>query len=104
MADQNLEMNAINHLLEVEKNASALINEAKIEAEKRVAEVRSKYNSDYKSKYEVIASEMEAAYQTKLEAVSAKYKQEIEDFKKSLTEKNQNEEAFNDLLEKYLLA
>lgn len=102
MADQNLELDTIKHLLEVEKNASALIEDAKIEADKRLAEARSKYNSEYKSKYDILASELESVYQNKLKETAEKYKSEVESYKKSLQERPQNEKAFNALLEKYL--
>ena len=36
MAENNTEIDAINHLLEVEKNASMLINDAVMEVERRV--------------------------------------------------------------------
>jgi len=108
MANQNPEFNnnseidAIKHLLEVEKNASTLIDYAKIEADKRIAEARSKYNSEYKSKYDKIAAELEAAYQKNLESITEKYKSEIEDYKKSLENKPQNEDSFNAFLAKNL--
>ena len=35
---ENTEIDAINHLLEVEKNASALINDAAQEADRRLSE------------------------------------------------------------------
>lgn len=102
MANQNLELDAIKHLLEIEKTASVLIDDAKIEADKRLSEARSKYNTQYKSKYDEIASVLEADYQKKLEEITTKYKSEINEYKKSLENKPQNEEAFNALLEKYL--
>ena len=102
MAEQNLELDAIKHLLEVEKNASVLIGDAKIEADKRLADARLKYNSEYKEKYDVIASELESDYQNKLKEITSKYKSEIEEYRKSLENKPQNDEAFNALLDKYL--
>lgn len=96
------DIDTIKHLLEVEKNASALIDDAKIEAEKRIADAHLKYNSEYKSKYEAVASTLELEYQKNLETITEKYKSEIEEYKKSLENKPQNETAFNALLEKYL--
>lgn len=100
----NAELDVINHLLEVEKNASVLIDDAKIEADKRVAEARSKYNQEYKAGYETIASEKDAAYHKKLQEITDKHSAEIESFKKSFEDKPQNTEAFNALLEKLLFA
>ena len=48
MAEINMEIDAINHLLEVEKNASALINDAAQEADRRLSDAHAKYNAEYK--------------------------------------------------------
>lgn len=104
MAEINPELDAINHLLEVEKNASALINDAQVEADKRLLEARAKYNIEYKTKYDSIAAEMEKEYLKQHDEIEAKYKKEIEDYKASLENKPQNEKAFTDLLEKLILA
>ena len=60
---ENTEIDAINHLLEVEKNASALINDAAQEADRRLSEARSKYNAEYKIRYDQVAARLEAEYQ-----------------------------------------
>lgn len=104
MADNNPELDAINHLLEVEKKAAGLITDAQIEADKRLSEARLKFNSEYKVRYDSVAAEMEADYQKKHEEIEAKYKKEIEEYKATLENKTQNEKAFTDLLDKIILA
>jgi len=104
MAETNVELDAINHLLEIEKQASGLISDAQIEADKRIAEARAKYNSEYKAKYETVAADLEKKYQDDYAAVTKKYADEIEVYKKSLEEKNQNKEDFKKVVEKLLLA
>ena len=51
---ENTEIDAINHLLEVEKNASALINDAAQEADRRLSDAHSKYNAAYKPHYRIV--------------------------------------------------
>ena len=46
MAENTSEIDAINHLLEVEKNAAALISDAAEEADRRLAQARAKYNAE----------------------------------------------------------
>lgn len=104
MADTNVELDAINHLLEIEKQASGLISDAQIEADKRLTEARGKYTSEYKSKYETVAADLEKKYQEDYAAVTKKYAEEIEAYKKSLEEKNQNKEAFSKVIEKMLMS
>ena len=100
MAENTTEIDAINHLLEVEKNASALINDAAMEADRRLSQARAKYNSEYKARYDDVAAKLEAEYQADHKSLEEKYNKEIEDYKESLAAKPQNYEAFSSLLNK----
>ena len=100
MAENTLEIDAINHLLEVEKNASALINDAAQEAERRLSQARAKYNSEYKTRYDEVALKLENEYQINHQKIAEKYQKEIETYKESLAAKPQNTEAFSSLLDK----
>jgi vacuolar-type H+-ATPase subunit H len=104
MAENTSEIDAINHLLEVEKNASALINDAAQEVDRRLSDARAKYNAEYKSRYDEIAAKLEAEYQENHQKVAEKYQKEIEDYKESLTAKPQNSEAFSSLLDKLIFS
>lgn len=50
MATDNPELDAINHLLEIEKNASVLVNDALSESDKRLSQARSKFSAEYDEK------------------------------------------------------
>ena len=104
MAENNTEIDAINHLLEVEKNASALINDAAQEADRHLSEARSKYNSEYKPRYDEIAARLEAEYQENHKETEEKYQKEIESFKESLAAKPQNYDAFSSLLDQLMFS
>ena len=102
MAEINMEIDAINHLLEVEKNASALINDAAQEADRRLSDAHAKYNAEYKLRYDEVASRLESEYQENHNLVAEKYQKEIDSYKESLAAKSQNYEAFSSLLDKLL--
>lgn len=104
MSDTNTEIDAINHLLEVEKNASALINDAAQEADRRLSEARAKYNSEYKARYDEAAARLEAEYQDNHNKTAEKYQKEIDSYKESLAAKPQNSEAFSSLLDRLLFS
>lgn len=104
MAENNTEIDAINHLLEVEKNASTLINDAVTEAERRLSQARAQYNSEYKTRYDKIASELEAEYQNNHQIIEDKYQKDIDSYKESLAAKPQNSEAFSSLLDKLIFS
>ena len=104
MAETNTEIDAINHLLEVEKNASTLINDAAMEAERRLSQARAKYNSEYKTRYDEIAAQLEADYHNNHKTVEDKYQKDIDSYKESLAAKPQNAEAFSSLLDKLIFS
>ena len=104
MSENNTEIDAINHLLEVEKNASMLINDAAMEAERRLTQARAKYNSDYKTRYDEIAAKLEAEYQNNHQQIADKYQKDIDSYKESLAAKPQNSEAFSSLLDKLIFS
>ena len=102
MAETTMEIDAINHLLEVEKNASALINDAAQEVDRRLSEARVKYNSEYKARYDQIAAFLEAEYQTTHNSIAEKYLKEIDSYNESLAAKPHNYVAFSSLLDKLI--
>ncbi len=102
MAETTAEIDAINHLLEVEKNASALISDAAAEADRRLAQARSKYNLEYKAGYEKTASDLEADFNQNQKIIEKKYNDELETYKASLAAKPQNFEDFSRLLDKLI--
>lgn len=104
MAENTMEIDAINHLLEVEKNASALINDAAQEADRRLSDAHSKYNAAYKQRYDAVTAELEVEYQTNHTQIAEKYQKEIDTYKESLAAKPQNYEAFSSLLDSLLFS
>lgn len=102
MTTDNSEIDAINHLIEIEKNASILVNDALAESDKRLAAARAKFSAEYGEKFEKITEELESDYQKKLEAIVKKYEQDLEAYRASLKSKNQNKKEFFELLEKLL--
>ena len=104
MAENNPELDAINHLLKIEKQASGLINDATSEADKRRAAARAKYNEQFKTAYDKVAQELEKKYQSEYSKIKSKYKSEIETYKKTLESKNQEQQKFFALLDKLLFS
>lgn len=102
MAETTAEIDAINHLLEVEKNASALINDAAMEADRRLAQARAKYNAEYKAGYDKAASELESDFNQNQQTIEKKYNDELDSYKASLVAKPQSFEDFSRLLDKLL--
>lgn len=102
MAENTSEIDAINHLLEVEKNAAALISDAAEEADRRLTQARAKYNQEYKSRYDQKASRLEKEYQEAHEKIAEKYQKEIDSYKASLEAKPQDTAAFAETLNRLI--
>lgn len=102
MAETNKEMDAIYHLLEIEKKASSIVNEALKKREDKLAEVHSEYNRLYNERYSQIVKKLEEKYQAELQKKSGEYAEEIEKYRKELEERPQNDKDFFALLDKLL--
>ncbi|MBP5602543.1 MAG: hypothetical protein J6X78_07420 [Treponema sp.] len=96
------EINVINHLLSVEKNASVLIDNAIREADSRTAQARNQANSQFKTEYDKCVSQMEVDYENTIQSRKAEHEAELEQFKSDLENRTRDYEAFNSLLDNLL--
>jgi len=76
----------INHLIEHEQQAEGLLQEARTEADQRIAKARSDAEADYKVRYEQIIDNLEAVYKVRYAEIektsqekSAEYRGSLED-------------------------
>jgi len=104
MSDVNQEFAAIQHLLEIEKQAAYLIDTAKIDAEEELSKAHAEYNRIYKERLESLNKEMAEDFQKKYDQIQTKYKDEVDSYKASFSARPQNKEALFSLLEKLLFA
>ena len=102
MAESNQEMDAIYHLLEIEKNASSIVTEALKKREDKLAEVHSEYNRLYNEKYAQVVKKLEEKYQIEMQKKADEYAEDIEKYRKELEERPQNDQEFFALLDKLL--
>ncbi len=102
MADNNEEINVITHLLQVEKNASLLIDDALKEAEQKLAQARSQANLEYRQKYEECVSSLEKEYNQNLADIQSEHDKRFNDFKDFLQNQPKDSASFNALLESLL--
>ena len=100
MADSDV--NVISHLLDVEKQASSLVTEARIDAEKRVSEARAKADAQFKSQFESISEKMETEYNSKIDELSKKHEKDFLEYTSVVDATEQDKEGFNELFKKVL--
>ena len=96
------EIDVINHLLSVEKNAAVLIDNAVKEADSRTSKARNDAAAAYKAQYDECVAVMEKEYQKTVDDVKTKHQQDLEQFKSELENQKNNYTAFNSLMDKLL--
>jgi len=104
MADEKSEINVINHLIKIEKDAYTLIDDAMQESESRLSSVRTTANAEYKARYDECVQQLDKEYHEKLDTLQADHDKVISEYKSNLTNLKQNKEAFNELLDSLLFA
>lgn len=102
MTTENPELDEINRLLEVEKQASALIENAMTESDKIISDAHAKFNEQFKSQTEKLTEKLTQEYNDKLEEIKLNHQKEIEAFKLALEKKEINQSNFDSLLTKLL--
>jgi vacuolar-type H+-ATPase subunit H len=96
------EVNVINHLLDVEHQASEMISGAQGEADKRISSFRAQAETEYKKQYDDIIAGFEAGYKKHTEEIDSKHKKTVEQYKSDIQNTAQNKEAFGKLLDTIL--
>ena len=92
----------LQHLLDLERQAAALVDDAQAEADRRIAEgeSRNRLSSD-----EIYARELKALeeiYKKNITAAKESYKRQLDDYMESLKTQALNTDAFRSLAEKLL--
>ncbi len=97
------EANVISHLLNVEAQASDLVKEAQDEANKRLSSVRAKADAEFKEKFDKIVAGLEKTYNDKISTIDENHKKNLEEYKSSVENSEQDKDNFNVFLKKLLV-
>jgi len=98
------EIEILEHLLEVEKNAEILTLDAQSEADKRIGLAKSKADEQFKLEFTKLVSEYESNYENKIKEIDIQSKLTIKDFEEKVLSYKKTRDEFNDFLEKILFA
>lgn len=96
------EQNVLRHLLGVEAEAAALVDEAQAEADRRVAEGEGRSRSRFDGDYARRAAELEGEYEQAAAAVREDYRRQLEDYRGSLAALKADQGRFMALAEEFL--
>jgi regulator of protease activity HflC (stomatin/prohibitin superfamily) len=97
------EKNVLKHLLNLEAEATALVDNAQAEAERRIAEAEKVCRARYDESYSAEVSGLEAIYNNEIDAVKEDYKKQLEGYCNSLKTMPVNKKEFSALAERLLL-
>jgi vacuolar-type H+-ATPase subunit H len=94
--------NTLDHLLDIEAKASALVKDAQEEAEKRIHENEIKNQTAYEERFKVEAQKLEDSLIKEKEKLRTQYKQTLDEYRNEISNININVDRFSSLLNKYI--
>ena len=100
----NNESVVLNHLLEVEQNAQALVFDAQNEADKRISSAKSSADAKFKEFFEKIIAENEQMYEKSIETIKSKSESAVKEFKERILRSEKTVDEFDSCLDKILFA
>jgi vacuolar-type H+-ATPase subunit H len=103
MNTSGAEQDVLHHLLEVEGSASALVNDAQAEADRRVAEGEKKCRAAYDEQYGREVRTLDAQYEKEIVAIKEDYNRQLAAYREGLALMPRQEEAFCHLAERFLV-
>ena len=99
---ENDEVSIIAHLLEIEKQASSVINAASVECDRNISNAKISAEAEFKKQYAVEADKVQNEFNLKKEAVKKNHDDVMNAYRNSVEQKEQHKEQFSELLEKVL--
>jgi vacuolar-type H+-ATPase subunit H len=92
----------LDHLLKIESEAAALVNEAQAEADRRVVEAEKQTRVVYDQHFHEESEKLEQEFLKSKEKSRQQYSEELEAYKNTLSSVTVNNELFFSLLDKFL--
>ena len=92
----------LQHLLNLEAEASALVDGAQAEADHRISEAEVQCRIAYDKKYSEEIERLEAAYKKEIEQAHEDYKNGLKAYREELMSRSVNRDAFNTLARQFL--
>lgn len=96
------EADVIGHLLDVERNATAVLTQASEDAEKRIAAARAQADQRFKAEYDELIARLEKQYAEQTTAVANSYTLAVGAYKEKISAAAKDVPAFNALLDALL--
>jgi len=95
--------NVLDHLLKVEADASALVNDAQNEADRRVRGNEEKNRIAFEERIKTEIQEHEKIFNNEKERINNQYNKALQEYRDEISTVTVDEERFSGLLNEYLL-
>ena len=99
-----MENKTLDHLLKIEAEASALVNDAKTEADRRIRENEEKNRMAYEERFKEEAQKREASLKEEKDRLKNQYQEILEKYREELSGVNADEQRFLSLFNQYVAA
>jgi len=93
----------LDHLLEIEAEAAALVNEAQAEADKRITEAEKQNRAAYDKRFVEENQRLEKEFLQIKEQAREQFRKELETYKDKISSINVNNDRFSSLLDSLVL-
>ena len=95
--------NTLEHLLNIESQAAALVIEAQAEADRRVRENGDKNHKVYDERYKAEIKSQEESLADEKNKINMQYQKELEAYRENILQLKIDQKSFSDLLNEYLV-
>jgi vacuolar-type H+-ATPase subunit H len=96
------DLDVLAHLLKIEADAAAMVDDAQAEADRRVAEAEKQNRALYDGEYSREALELDRVFEEELSRIRAGYQAQLEAYRKSLNLIPVDQGCFSALMDKLL--
>ncbi|MDR1836930.1 MAG: hypothetical protein LBQ89_04640 [Treponema sp.] len=95
-------VNTLDHLLQIEARAAALVKDAQAEADRRIYESGEKNRAAYEDRFRVETQMLEASLKKETEKIKKEYQKALEEYRGEISGINVDVGNFSALLNEYL--
>jgi vacuolar-type H+-ATPase subunit H len=94
--------NTLDHLLQIEAKAAALVSDAQAEADRRIHESEEKNRAAYEERFREEAQKLEASLKNEKEKIKSEYQKALDEYRTEISGISINVDNFCALLNGYL--
>jgi vacuolar-type H+-ATPase subunit H len=94
--------NTLEHLLKIEAEAAALVNDAQAEADRRIHENEEKNRKIYEERFKTEAQTRESALVKEKEKLKEQYQRTLEEYRNGISNAKTDMEKFSELFNRYV--